>query len=92
MRAMAILMDDEVVALVGVVREPDWGKFFSEHKPQLEPHLKSITVWRAIKASMEYVRSYRGPVMSCARHAEGCLMLHRLGFQHLRGAWYGWLG
>ena len=92
MRAVVALLDGEAVGLIGVVRERDFGKYFSEIKPQLQPYLKSITVLRAIKESMEYVRAYRGPVMSTAEHAEGCRMLHRLGFTHLHGAWYGWLG
>lgn len=92
MRANAVLMDGEVVALVGVAREPDIGKFFSDVKPALQPHLKSITVWRAIVGAMDYVRAYPGPVLASAEHAEGCLMLHRLGFKYLEGRWYGWLG
>ena len=92
MRANAVLMDGEVVGIIGVIREPDWGKFFSDVKPALQPHLKSITVWRAIRGAMDYVRDYRGPVMAAASHVEGCVMLHRLGFKHLHGAWYGWLG
>lgn len=92
MRANAVLLDGAVVGLVGVAREPDVGLFFAEIKPELQPHLGSITVWRAIKGAMDYVRAYPGPVLSTAAHAEGCLMLHRLGFKYLEGRWYGWLG
>lgn len=91
-RANAVLLDGKVVGIVGVAREYDIGKFFSDVKPELEPHLSSVTVWRAIKGAMDYVRAYRGPVLSTAEHAEGCVMLHRLGFKHLEGRWYGWLG
>lgn len=92
MRVNAVLMDDEVVGLVGVAREPEWGKFFSDTKPQLQPYLKSITVWRAITGAMDYVRAYRGPVLAISDDAEGCRLLFRLGFKHLHGDWHGWLG
>lgn len=91
LRANSILMDEEVVAIVGVVRHPEWGIFFTEHKPQLRPYLSSVTVWRAIKDAMTFVQNYKGPVMSIAEHAEGCINLKRLGFDHLYGAWWGWL-
>lgn len=84
-------MDGTVVGLVGVVRQPEWGVFFSEHKPQLRPYLSSVTVWRAIKDAMTIVQDYRGPVMSIAENAESCMQLNRLGFQHLYGAWWGWV-
>lgn len=87
-----MFVDGEIGGLVGVAREPEWGKFFSDVKPNLEPHLKSITVWRAITAAMDYVRAYRGPVMATAEDSEGCILLHRLGFTHLYGAWHGWVG
>jgi hypothetical protein len=92
MRANVVLIDGKPEGVIGVCREPDWGKFFSDTNPQLQPYLKSITVWRAITGAMEYVRAYRGPVLAVAQHADGCLWLHRLGFRHLQGAWYGWLG
>lgn len=92
MRANAIVLDGEVAGLVGVVRHKEWGVFFSDHKPQLRDHLSSVTVWRAIKDAMAIVESYRGPVMSIADDAESCIQLTRLGFQHLYGAWWGWLG
>ncbi len=92
LKANTVLMDGSVVGVVGVARHPEWGVFFTDYKPELEPHLSSVTVWRAVKDAMTFVRKYRGPVMSIADHVEGCMNLHRLGFSHLYGAWYGWLG
>jgi hypothetical protein len=92
MRANVVLMDGEVVGVIGVARHPEWGTYFSEFKPQLQEHLNSITVWRAIKDSMTYVKQYKGPVLSIADDAESCVVMHRLGFTHLHGAWHGWLG
>jgi hypothetical protein len=92
LRANSILLDGEVVAMVGVVRHPEWGVFFSDHKPQLRPYLSSVTVWRAVKDAMTFVHNYRGPVMAISDGVEGCINLKRLGFEHLYGAWWGWLG
>jgi len=91
MRANVAFMDDEIVAVIGVARHIEWGLFFSEFKPKLQPYLKSITIMRAVKDAMTYVGEYRGPVLSIADDAESCRILHRLGFSHLHGAWYGWL-
>lgn len=91
MRAMVAELDGEVVGVIGVVREGGIGKYFCEFKPVLEPYLRSMTIMRAVKDSLRYVREYRGPVGAIAEHAEGCRMLNRLGFTHLKGAFYGWL-
>ncbi len=92
MRAMVAVMDDEVVGVIGIVREQLWGKFFSDSKPKLQPHLKSITIMRAIKRSLKFCDDYRGRVLAVAKDAESCRLMHRLGFTHLYGGWYGWLG
>ncbi len=91
MRANVVLMDGEVVAVVGVARHPEWGLFFSDHKPKVQPYLKSITVMRTVKDAMQYVKQYKGPLLTVAENAESCRLLFRLGFTHLYGAWYGWL-
>jgi len=91
MRAIVAEMDGKVVGMIGVVREGPVGKFFCDISPKLEPHLRSITIYRAIKDSMEIVKRYGGPVVCVAEHAEGCRLLNRLGFTHLDGAYYAWL-
>lgn len=91
MKAYSALIDGRVVGVLGVVREGPIGKFFCDISPELQPHLRSITIMRAIKASMEIVKDYKGPVISVAEHAEGCRLLNRLGFTHLDGAYYQWL-
>ncbi len=91
LRANTVLLDGKVVGMIGVSRDYEWGTFFSDFKPELQPHLKSITVMRAVRDALEFVKSYRGPVLSMAEHGEGCRILHRLGFTHLHGWWYGWL-
>lgn len=84
-------MDGEVVGIIGVVRESEVGKLFCDFDPKLQPYLRSITLWRAVKASMRFCDEYRGPVVAIAGHAEGCRWLHRLGWTHLQGDVYAWL-
>jgi len=84
-------MDGRCVGLVGIARDKEWGLYFSDYSEELKPYLKSITILRVIKASLDYCRQYRGPVLSIATDADACVLLHRLGFSHLYGAWYGWL-
>lgn len=91
MRAMIICLDGRLAGVVGVVREREYGKYFCNFVPELQPHLRSITIMRAVKESLRFADEYRGPVIAIAEHAEGCRLLHRLGFTHLQGAIYAWL-
>ncbi len=84
-------MDGELVGVVGVAREHSYGKYFCDIKPELQPHLRSITIMRAIKASLGFCDQYRGPLVAVADDAESCRLLNRLGFTHIQGALYGWL-
>ena len=92
MRAYVAEMDGEVVGVIGIVRDKDWGKYFSDTRPKLRPYLKSITIMRLVKQSLKLCDEYRGPVLAVAHNGESCRLLNRLGFTHLYGAWYGWLG
>ena len=91
MRAIVAELDGELVGIIGVVREGGWGKYFADFKESLEPHLRSITIMRAVKESLAFVRGYRGPVIAVAEHVEGTRLLTRLGFTHLQGDLFGWL-
>ncbi len=91
MRCIVAFVDGQLSGVIGVVREREYGKFFCDFKPELQPHLRSITIMRAIKASLRFADQYQGPVIAVADHAESCRILHRLGFTHLHGAYYGWL-
>ena len=91
MRAYVAEMDGEVVGIMGVVREPLWGKCFTDIKPELQPHLKSITIMRVVKKALKLCDEYKGPVVALADNAESCRIMHRLGFTHLHGGWYAWL-
>lgn len=91
MKAIVAEMDGKVAGIIGIVREYGYGKYFCDISPELMPHLRSITVMRAIKESMKFCEEYKGPLVAVAEHAEGCRILNRLGFTHLQGALYGWL-
>lgn len=84
-------LNGEVVGIIGIARDVDYGRFFSDVKPELTPYLRSMTIMRGIKQAMGLVREYKGPVGAVAEHAEGCRILNRLGFTHIQGALYGWL-
>ena len=90
-RADVAVMDGKVVGIIGITREFNYGKFFSDFAEELRPHLRSVTIMRAIKASLSYCEQYKGPVLALADNAESCRIMHRLGFTHLHGGWYGWL-
>lgn len=85
-----MLLDGEVVGMIGVSKHKEWGVFFTEYDEILQPHLSSVTIWRCIKDAMKFVEQYRGPLLSQASNVEGCINLIRLGFFHLHGPWYGW--
>lgn len=91
MRAIMIFLDGKQAGIIGVVREREYGKYFTDHRPELQPHLRSITIMRAVKEGLRFADEYRGPVIAIAEHAESCRLLNRLGFTHLEGALYGWL-
>ena len=91
LRVITVTLDSKPVGIIGVSREGGIGKYFSEYKDELKPYLRSITVMRAIKASMEFVKEYPGPVYAMAGHKEGARILTRLGFTHVHGDLFAWL-
>ncbi len=90
LRAIVVTLDDDPVGIIGVSRERGIGKFFADYMDELESYLPSITVMRAIKASMEFVKDFPGPVYAVAQHAEGARILTRLGFTHISGDLFLW--
>ena len=76
--------------MLGLVRENGVGKFFTDHKPELHPYLKSITIMRSLLKALDWCREYRGPVIAIASTAQSCITMNRLGFEHMEGVYYGW--
>jgi len=89
-RAYVLLLDDVPHGFIGIVRENGVGKFFTDHSDKLTPYLKSITIMRALKKSLDWCREYRGPVVAIATTTQSCVTMNRLGFEHLQGVYYGW--
>lgn len=87
LRAIAIRLNGEPVAIIGLAKEPDRDRAFSEYKPALCPYLKSMTVLRAIKAFMRWVEASRVPVYAVS---EGTGLLERLGFQDIGEGVFVW--
>lgn len=90
MRAIVAEMDGKVEGVIGLKRDHDHGLYFSDFNEKLRPYLRSIQIMRAVKASMEFVKAYPGPVFTMATDAESCRLLCRLGFEHMLGEWYTW--
>jgi hypothetical protein len=88
-RAIVIKLDAEPAAIIGLAKEPDRDRAFSEYLPALKPHLKSMAVLRAIKAFMRWVESSKVPVYAIS---EGTGLLERLGFQRVNGEVFEWRG
>ena len=82
LRAIAILMDEEPVAIAGLSREGDRFRAFSEFKPALEPHLKSMTVLRAVKAVQRMI--HEAPLPVIVQDSENPTLMERLGFVEIQ--------
>jgi hypothetical protein len=87
-KAIVILMDEDPVAVTGITVERGHHVAFSEYKPELEPHLKSMPVLRALKAVQGMFAAARLPVYAI-RTVENCL-LERLGFRRLQDEVFLW--
>lgn len=88
LRAIAIRMDGQPVAIIGMVDERFRMRAFSEYKPELEPYRKSITVLRAVKAAQQMFASCTKPIVAVR---EGCpKILERVGFEQIQDDVYAW--
>jgi hypothetical protein len=85
LRVVAILLDERVVALIGLARTPSSMQLFSEYKPELSPYLSRVTVWRAVKRALRMVAECPCPVYVVSSDAP---LMGRLGFQEVaQGIW-----
>lgn len=88
MRAVAILLDEEPVAIIGIAYGLDCATLFADYKPEIDPYRKRMTVLRAIKLAMTLVESCGRDVY--AKRQEGTDIVERLGFDHLENEVYRW--
>ena len=85
MRAIAIVKDEKPLAIIGLAFEGDRFQAFSEYKPELEPHLKSMTVLRAIKQGQAMIAAATLPVVAYSKGNPA--LLKRLGFVEVPGGY-----
>jgi hypothetical protein len=77
-RAAVVTLDDEPVGIAGLSYDGDRYTAFSEFKPELEPHLKSMPVLRAVKAVQKMILTADLPVI--VQNTTNPKLLERLGF------------
>lgn len=87
-RAVVALLDDEPVGVIGLARDRDCDKLFSDAKPEVMPHMARFAVLRMIKLAMSMVESSGRDVYAVRQ--EGTDILVRLGFRHVEGDIYKW--
>lgn len=88
LRAVAVRMDGQPVAIIGMADERFRMRAFSDYRPELEPYLKSITVLRAVKAAQQMFASCNKPIVAVR---EGCpKILERVGFVQVQDDVYAW--
>ena len=81
-RAVVALLDGVPMAIAGLELRGDRAIAFSEFKPEFEPHLKDITVLRAVKAAQRMFRESRLPVIVCT--TSNPPLMERLGFTDIQ--------
>lgn len=87
-RAIVVTLDGEPVGIVGLELRGDRAVAFSEYKPALEPHLKSMPVLRAVKAAQRMFRASRVPVV--VANTSNPKLLERLGFIEIAPSVHLW--
>ncbi len=80
-KAITILMDNEPAAVIGLEVRRDRYIAFSEFKPELAPHLKSMSVLRAVKSAQRMFREALMPVL--VFNTTNPPLLEGLGFQQI---------
>jgi hypothetical protein len=88
MHAIIVRVDGQPAGIIGVAIERARLRAFSEYKPELEPHLKSIAALRAIKAAQKMFAASRLPLFAVCDGSAALLV--RLGFVHVQDDVYLW--
>lgn len=90
MKAIAIKRGGQPLAIIGMFIDGQRMRAFSEYVPEFEPHLRSITVMRAIKAAQKMFKECRRPVI--AIKGSDTMILERVGFVAVTDEVYTWRG
>lgn len=88
MKAIAIKRGEQPVAIIGMFRDGQRMRAFSEYVPEFEPHLRSMTALRAIKAAQRMFNESRLPVI--AVKGSDTMILERVGFVPVADGVYKW--
>ena len=88
MKAIAIRRGDQPVAIIGMFMDGQRMRAFSEYIPEFEPHLRSMTVLRAIKAAQRMFDESPRPVIAVKGSDSG--ILERIGFVPVADEVYKW--
>jgi len=88
MRAVAVIVDEQPVGIIGLAMGVDCCTLFADSKPEIEPYLKSMAVYRAIALAMKLVKQSKRTVLAIRQ--PGTDILPRLGFEHVQGEVYRW--
>jgi hypothetical protein len=89
MRAIVVKMNGIPAGLLGLAKEADRDRAFTEYKPELEPYLRSIVVGRAIRALLKWAKASRVPVCAYSDRPD---VLTKCGFKQIQGEYYEWPG
>lgn len=87
-RGYAFWMDGEVKAVFGALLGDKATMLFSDMKSGIE--LPAITVWRWAKSALEQIDDMRQPLYATSERSGK--FLRSLGFQHMAGKTYRYVG
>jgi hypothetical protein len=88
-KAIVVLRNGEPEGICGVARGGGVNLFFSEYKEGLEPHLKKMTVLRAIKAAISIAEEYPSELLGEAITEKGANIMKRIGFTKTKDNSFG---
>jgi len=88
LRAVVIRLDGKVSGVIGIIKDMQGPKFFSDLDDEVDP--KAFTVLRAMYVVVGWVRKYKVPVHAIASHQTGAELLSKLGFEHFDEDIYLW--
>jgi hypothetical protein len=88
MKAIVIRQGGRPVGIIGMLLDGPRVRAFSEYQPEFEPHLRSMTVLRAIKAAQRMFDESPRPVIAVKGSDSG--ILERIGFVPVADEVYKW--
>lgn len=87
-RAVSLVLNGNVVGVIGLARGAECEKLFSDTHPELASYAHRFAILRAIKLVMSMVETSVLDVYAVRQ--DGTDILPRLGFDHVEGDIYKW--